>query len=593
MSPGSSDTGHAAATRAGQWLARGIDAHIGDPLAGSSGQVFRKLKALCEIAFLTAYTGRSDPLVDSAVRRALAKLGPSSRFPKVFFNNLGHANLFVPLAIGVMFAHARSDPTGDDLDGLVTLAGRRTKELAPFRRADLSHALYVWTGDERRYADCVHAAEQGCLGRTADDATFDPADDYAATHTIFYATDFGRRPWPSVLAPIGTVNGILSQIAAESRATRNMDLLAEVVLCHRFLGQPDGQGTLLPDVADAQTIDGSWEGPADMGRQLAREGIEQQSFTFWERYHTTLLCLNVVASQNVLTPPGPLNREAVKSSRRADLAKSRRISGGATQLLDWLCACVDGDHAQALVVPDHCWTSAHWVTLAVECVFWARELGCASPRDVEYAKILGASEELANDPAWSRTCLAVLASQAAGDLSRSSLLFDRLWARVIEGNISSCGRTAEIPSDVVDRVVVGCIMVRSLSFQDPRRTLIFERSRELVDVAWVRGDRLSATRLMAFCALLCQPAASEIEVWRNRLSASWLPPLMPTERARGDGGWREEADGLVVDDTGHLGGTELVRDVIATASHMQAELSLKLAPRGLHRSADELSDAAR
>lgn len=273
------------------WLARGVANHLA-ALAADRTELFpRKLKALCEIAFLEHCVTRqpSEP-IGRALRRALRPLWEGGHLLTLWRYNLVHANLFLPLCAAATAALGRSVEVAADVRTLVELSLRHRKERLPFRSLDLLHGAYRVTGDANLFVRLERTAAQGCLGDLRFVQDFDLSDDYALTHTVFYLTDFGRRSWPASLAPPDLVEGILDVLSAQAEREHNLDLLAEYLLARQMLVLADGRADREAELlVVSATEEGYWPGPADLTEVLEDKGASPDEKIFFSHYHTTLV----------------------------------------------------------------------------------------------------------------------------------------------------------------------------------------------------------------------------------------------------------------------------------------------------------------
>ncbi len=277
------------------WLAAGIRASLGDLGDPAAGLYPRRLKALCETSFLEhCASARPSPALRAALRSALLAV-PARHLLSLLRHNLVHANLLLPILAAMKASRLLDTAELVDLDRLLPLCSRYSKERLPFRQLDLLHALARVSGRERHFRQIAAAARYGCLGRLRFAQDVDPRDDYAVTHTVLYATDFGRRLWPPRIADPRLVDEVLDRLSWQAERERNLDLLAEYALCRLCLARRserlDEELTLLVSGFDAR---GCWPGPADLGPLLEREGLPAAEHDFFANYHTTLLVREVL-----------------------------------------------------------------------------------------------------------------------------------------------------------------------------------------------------------------------------------------------------------------------------------------------------------
>lgn len=274
-----------------RWLSSGAARWLADLDSDTSEIYPRKLKALCEIAFLEyLVTRRPSDTIRRALVPALRTLWTGGELLTLWRYNLVHANLFMPLSAAAVQAIGQTAEQAADLRTLAELTRRQRKERLPFRTLDLLHGLYAVTRNDAFLSQTARAAESGCLGHLAFVHDFDLADDYALTHTVFYVTDFGRRPWPPTLAHLDVVSAVLDLLSTRAERDHNLDLLAEYLLARQMLGLRGGRARRESDLLSAaQQESGYWPGPADLVETLQKEEMSPQEVEFFIHYHTTLV----------------------------------------------------------------------------------------------------------------------------------------------------------------------------------------------------------------------------------------------------------------------------------------------------------------
>ncbi|MFI1167017.1 DUF6895 family protein [Streptomyces sp. NPDC020801] len=163
-------------------------------------------------------------------------------------------------------------------------------ERVPYRQLDLLHTLYL-CGIEHDLPAMDTVLPFTLLCRRPDVLKLADRDIYAITHTIFYATDFGRREpvWPRGYSPGGAAE-VLEALLVLAEARANADLVGELLCCLYCLG-----------VNDSEAAERAWafleSVQEDNGRVNGPEGIihpgldsGDDAFRHWaEGYHTTIV----------------------------------------------------------------------------------------------------------------------------------------------------------------------------------------------------------------------------------------------------------------------------------------------------------------
>lgn len=293
------------------WLAEGVSRSLTRPISAGLGDRPRILKALCEISFLEYdVTAVPSPTLRETIGPILKQQILTPSFLSLFYHNIVHANLFLPLALAAVRANEVPPHYLYDFSTLTGIALRHTKERLPFRMLDLLHGAYRLSGDKRYLNQMIDIGRFGCLGGLTDPLDSSASDNYAVTHTVFYLTDFGRLPWPEAVCDSGIVIKVLDHLSTPAEREGNCDLVGEYLLCRLMLGQRDRVMEEQVDYLQERAVDGTyWKGPADLGDALKKDGISEKEMEFHENYHTTLVVLEALKRslyEPVHKPPPPL-----------------------------------------------------------------------------------------------------------------------------------------------------------------------------------------------------------------------------------------------------------------------------------------------
>jgi hypothetical protein len=137
------------------------------------------------------------------------------------------------------------------------------------------------------------ALTEGIIASRADPSTLTRLDVYALTHEIYAAYDFGERldAEPFGAPARAYLDGALPRLAALWREKNDLDLLAEIATCMRYVRRVDDPafaGAVLA-LLDGQNADGSWGSyPAARARlgDLAKQGFY---------LHTTMVAIEAIS----------------------------------------------------------------------------------------------------------------------------------------------------------------------------------------------------------------------------------------------------------------------------------------------------------
>ncbi|MFF4485593.1 DUF6895 family protein [Streptomyces sp. NPDC001544] len=163
-------------------------------------------------------------------------------------------------------------------------------ERIPYRQLDLLHTLYL-CGIEHDLPAMDTVLPFTLLCQNPNVLKLADRDVYALTHTVFYATDFGRREpvWPRGHST-GTAVEILEALLVLAEARANADLVGELLCCLYCLGVEDSEAAdrAWAFLTSVQEENGRVNGPDGVVHPRMDQGDED--FRHWaEGYHTTIV----------------------------------------------------------------------------------------------------------------------------------------------------------------------------------------------------------------------------------------------------------------------------------------------------------------
>jgi hypothetical protein len=488
--PGRAQEGLAAAD-ALAWLVTGTK-HLADP--GSSAEAeLRRLKAICEIAFITALLSGNQGAarLGDAISRILLDVGRGGRFFKALWHQPQHANLYLPLIYALAQGGHLSAREMSDLPLLVRNLQRHRKERPPFRTLDFLYSLYLLTGDMDFRAAMRPTAEAGCLGADAGLATFCDGDEYALTHGIFYLTGFGAWSWPFGEENCRSTLLLLRALAIEAEAVENWDLYAEYRIAEALL-LPDAGAIGTARLLAAQRADGSWPGPADLSPVLHREGFEDpDALRYFQDYHTTLVAWMALTLPHFRLDPPTL--ELRPSSPRCDAAARYpelpscwlQLPAGFTSLL----------HPASSVPPDPALADdAQGVLPWLEWWYWRRRFGpTETPVLPTVADLDEMGVEWSEDSSWRLLRCVLLSSEPGHEAAPAEHIITALQRSL------QATRPSDLSSvPLIDRLVSAALLASQRTLPATLLSIFQEVLESNVLVATRRRDVFTLAPLLAF-----------------------------------------------------------------------------------------------
>jgi hypothetical protein len=247
--------------------------------------------------------------------------------------------------------------SGWPVSGWQTLVERATNsryhdahEELPFRRLDLAHTTYL-AGFGDLLSATVKWVPGTLLGQFRDIVDFTDNDLYSLTHTVFYATDFGRVPSHDIVPEPGRrawIGYAVRALLGAAARRRDWDLSAELLITAWCLGDaPPMEDAVWRGISASQLKDGSVPGPFFSEAEVAGlEPLAAREYHVVNSYHTTL-----VSWMAVVVGGDRRNRTGVLPSTEPDLDLATLVaecSTAASRGRQWLASVFEDAHGPDL-----------------------------------------------------------------------------------------------------------------------------------------------------------------------------------------------------------------------------------------------------
>jgi hypothetical protein len=203
------------------------------------------------------------------------------------------ANTLVQAAIYMPFYRAGlRDPK---LDGLLAERATIAKDIPVLHRLPVTATLAMlglptpWTLDQ--------VVQSEWDARMGSPWSLSATDLYMATHIVFYATNYGRKP--GLAEPqVEYLQRWLSVWTEELAASGQLDLVAELVIASHCVGPGCVDPKIWTALASKQHADGSIPYQVDDQRKLGIPGMPPERERFLRDYHSTLVSMMAAALCN-------------------------------------------------------------------------------------------------------------------------------------------------------------------------------------------------------------------------------------------------------------------------------------------------------
>lgn len=345
---------------------------------------FRRLKAICELSFITALLPKN-ALVNrlaQIVGVSLKEAAQNGRFLTALWHQPQHANLYLPLLYSLLHQDELSLPEQHDLSRIIKWLRLSHKERQPFRSLDFLYSCSLLTGSSVYRDEMIETASFGCLSSETEFVGFVDGDEYAVTHSVFYLSSFGAWEWPFSVDHRVATETLLEALSLEALEQNNWDLYAEYCCAHVMLRgtRTHSEISACPGISvfpllNAQNSDGSWPGPIELKNKLKDEGFTSSGERqFYTHYHTTLVAWMALYLRIVRTEPRHFRLDTVSTDKEPISLRYPDISKDWITLHSSFDNLVSGEKP-AKSPPETLADEAQGVLPWLEWHYWARLLG--------------------------------------------------------------------------------------------------------------------------------------------------------------------------------------------------------------------------
>lgn len=256
--------------------------------------MLRSIKARTEILFWWRYVSPDLNSKETANLLSEFERNDLGLLLSIFRHNPELSSLFFALFFSLK--EVLTDPERDDVQVLAEYLYSYPRERTLFRTLDHCHSTSLffqklWPSDVAR-----SLLKESCLPFDGNVLIHNEEILYAITHTVFYATDFGKElsllnDFPE--APLGEFIGYLMRRAV---ADNDLDILSELVLCLMFMGQAQlVDESTFGYLVRNQNQQGFWPATQSVIDAVEADDIPCEQIAFFAHYHTTLLARDVLA----------------------------------------------------------------------------------------------------------------------------------------------------------------------------------------------------------------------------------------------------------------------------------------------------------
>ncbi|MGW2372988.1 DUF6895 family protein [Kitasatospora sp. NPDC001683] len=266
-----------------------------DPDAADEGRVLFVRKALVEVALLVGLRARAESgSFDDADYQTLFDQVTAVAARASYRELVARDERALLLYAGTYASQRLCGRPDREFERLIgqAVSGRYAAcfERVPFRQLDLLHTLEL-AGIDHGMPEANAVLPFSLLCADPSVLKLSDGDVYAITHTVFYATDFGRRTprWPTGFDLPQAVE-LLEALSLLCRRKENADLVAELLCCLLCLGIRDSPETerAWAFLADVQEPSGRVAGPDGVLPPELENGDPE--YRGWATgYHTTIV----------------------------------------------------------------------------------------------------------------------------------------------------------------------------------------------------------------------------------------------------------------------------------------------------------------
>jgi hypothetical protein len=295
MSPSlSEEDARAALARADRWLYEQGRIALHRVHEINPDAALRSIKARTEILFWWRYVSAKLNSKDNENLLLEFERNDLGLLLSIFRHNPELSSLFFALFFSLKGKLTEFEK--NDVDILANYLFSYPRERTLFRTLDHCHSTSLFFEKSWPNETARNLLRESCLPFDGNILVHNEEILYAITHTLFYASDFGKdlsllREFQN--APLVEFLAYLARVAVDDN---DLDILSELLLCLMFIGEAETiDKKTFEFLIGSQSPQGFWPATQSVTDAVEADDIPQEQIPFFAHYHTTILARDVLA----------------------------------------------------------------------------------------------------------------------------------------------------------------------------------------------------------------------------------------------------------------------------------------------------------